>query len=476
MRMSCKVDSLPNVEGAAGLDPAEKGELEALLEVFGSVRSRNRELSAYYEQENKVKDIGIDTIPDNVAVDERCDWPRKAVTSVAERSRFDGFALADGGQDPALERALLNNALIGNYGRYVPSELTHGCMFATVGRGAGTSAEVRFHTAETAAATWDQGKGRIGSGFVIADSGRTEWSRSEPVPTQVNLHMPGRVLLIKRTGPSEWFAERQQTPIDRPMMEPFCYRATGVKPFGETRITKAVRSIADDVVRTLSYMAVSSAFYAAPQKYLLGLTSEQFEQIKASKWATYIGSIFLSTRDDEGNVPDYGQLAAASPQPYIDLLRTYATMFSGVTGVPLNSLGIVTDNPSSAEAIQAGREDICICAESLNQSNGESLRAVALMAMAVEENKRVEDLSENQKSVMARFRDPSMPSVVSQADAAVKLAGVAEGFGSTDSFWEMVGYDQARTRSVTRQLRQAQARNLVDLAAMTQGGGDVQEA
>lgn len=37
----------------------------------------------------------------------------------------------------------------------------------------------------------------------------------------------------------------------------------------------------------------------------------------------------------------------------------YAKMFSGVTGVPLNILGVVQDNPSSAEAIMTSREDVC---------------------------------------------------------------------------------------------------------------------
>jgi hypothetical protein len=37
------------------------------------------------------------------------------------------------------------------------------------------------------------------------------------------------------------------------------------------------------------------------------------------------------------------------------MLRQLAAQFAGETGVPLNSLGVVQDNPSSAEAIYATR-------------------------------------------------------------------------------------------------------------------------
>ena len=332
---------------------------------------------------------------------------------------------ASGGQDPALAASCLTNAPSSVfYSRHVNSELLHGCMFATVGR-AGKDAAVRFHTADTAMATWDSGSGRIGSGLVLADARRTPWSPHEPVPVQLNMHLPGRVVVVRRTGVTEWDAESLPTPLDRPMMEPFAFRATGIKPFGESRISRAVMTLTDDVVRTLVNMAVSGAFYAAPQKYLLGLTDEMYDDLSKDKWSTFIGSVLMSTRGENGEVPSYGQLSPASPQPYIDMLRTYATLFSGATGVPVNSLGIVQDNPSSAEAIAASREDICLAAEDLNESSKESLRNVALMAMAVAENKRIDDLDDDDDDwSRSQTEPPKMPFVATSFDASTKVAAV----------------------------------------------------
>ena len=458
---------LPNILNASGLGAGDRDELEALLAVRDSVSERNGNLLAYYESEVAAKYIGIETVPDTVDVRECCSWPKKAVTSVSERSRFDGFVLASGEQDPALARVVLDNALVGSYSRHVNSELLHGCMFATVGR-AGDGAAVRFHTAETAMATWDPGAGRIGSGLVLADARRTPWSPRDPVPVQLNMHLPGRIVAIRRTGVTEWEAEPLETPLDRPMMEPFAFRATGIKPFGESRISRAVMTITDDVVRTLVNMAVSGAFYAAPQKYLLGLTDEMYDVLSKDKWSAFIGSVLMSTRGENGEVPSYGQLSPASPQPYIDMLRTYATLFSGATGVPVSSLGIVQDNPSSAEAIAASREDICLAAEDLNESSKESLRNVALMAMAVAENRRIDDLTDDQKSVMAHFKNPAMPSVVSQADAATKVAAVDPGFAGTSVFYRMLGFDEATITQINNEKRRNQAAGAI--GALLSGG------
>lgn len=461
-----------NIEGAQlahGLDAEAKAELEALLDVNSRTRGRNAKLSAFYEGDYAVQSIGVKTVPDEARVPECCGWPRKAVTCVSERSRFEGFQFAEGDADPALAAAVDKSGLAVAYARNLDAQLTHGCMFATVGR-SGTDAVVRFHTAESAVATWNPVEGRVESGLVLADVRRTKWSPTQPVPVQLNMHLPDRVVVLSRTGASEWQAESLPHPMGRPLMEAFAFRATGMKPFGQSRITRTVQTIASDVVRTLQDMAVSAAFYAAPQKWLMGITEDQFEALVGNKWSTYIGSILLGTLDpDTGHAPTAGQFSAASPQPYIDLLRTYAQMFSAETGVPLNSLGIVQDNPSSAEAIQASREDICLAVRDLNDANGQSLRSVARMAMAVAADTTLDGLTDEQKSVQATFSSPLMPSVASQADAMTKVAAVVPDFAGTRAFFEQLGFSSAFTERALGQMeRNANKRAISSLLASRQ--------
>ena len=47
-------------------------------------------------------------------------------------------------------------------------------------------------------------------------------------------------------------------------------------------------------------------------------------------------------------------------QPHIDYMRSLAARFSGETNVPLSELGMVTDNPASAEAVYAAKESMIV--------------------------------------------------------------------------------------------------------------------
>ena len=60
-------------------------------------------------------------------------------------------------------------------------------------------------------------------------------------------------------------------------------------------------------------------------------------------------------------------------------------------------------------------------------------------------------LTEEELDVVAHFKNPAMPSVASTSDAAVKIASAREGFGSTDVYLEMVGFDQADIRRIKAQ-------------------------
>ena len=442
---------LTGIESASGLSAADKAVLGQLIDVHNGVSGRNAELSQYYEAEQPTPSIGIDNIPDTVQPGSRCDWAAKAVDSVAERVRLDGFTFAEGYEDAGLSRAMRDNGFRAAFNRHVSDELIHGCMFATVNR-TGRGVALRMHTAQTSAAIWDESAQRIGAGFVLADARRTPWSPYEPVPVQVNMHLPGRVVQIMRRDAARWKAVPAETPLDRPMMEAFCFRPTGVKRFGQTRIKKAVRYLVDEVERTMRYMAVSNALYATPKDILLGLTDKQFDAMAGSKWSTMVTSMFLATRDGQGNTPEYTRLASASPQPYIDAISMYAKMFSGVTGVPLNSLGVVQDNPSSAEAIMTSREDVCNAAEDCIEGNSEGLRQVALMAMAVQAGRGFDALTEEQLSVMPNFKSPMTTSLAANADAMTKVAGVLEGFAQTREFLSGMGFASTEVESIKSQL------------------------
>ena len=442
---------ISGIVSAAGLSAADKAAAAELVDVYERVHACNIEKRTYYDGSATVVDLGINTIPDSVHVSVSCDWPHKAVTAVSERSRFEGFVLADGTRSAELERVMLDSRLASRFKRSLNGGLVHGCMCAAVGR-VGVKPIVRFHSAEQSAMIWDVGNDRLACGLVIADARRTDYSPDKPVPVKVNMHLPGRVVVFDRLDGEKWTAETMRTPLEVPMMVAFANNADDDQPLGHSRVSKFVRDVSDEFMRVFEYMSVSGALNSAPQKFLLGLTEENFAAFQKDKRGHYIGSWILATMDEDGNKPDIGQLPQSSPQPYIDTLRLLATLFSGATGVPINSLGIIQDNPSSAQAIAASREDICVTVDDLNAANGESLRDVALMAMAVANNQTVDELPIEVRGARAEFASPLYRSLAEQTDAAMKLASAAEGYSKTLDFWRSVGKDDAEAAGILSDL------------------------
>ena len=450
------MSNISGIAHAEGLDKERKRTVDALLEVFDRVNGpdgRNAARRTYFEGDVQPSDIGISTVPEDVRkqIKEACDWPRLVVESVSERSRFDGFEFADGQPDEMLEAICRDNAVAANYTRFLPSELVHGCMAATVNKGTDGKVHVRYHSAENSAMIWDMWHDRLDCGLVIADMRRTEWSPHRAVPVQVNMHEAGLVTVFKATDATTWEAKTERTLMERPMMEAFRFEADGDNPLGTSRITDAVMAYTNDVLRTLQDMAVSAAFYAAPQKWMVGLNEATFKKLANNpdaKWDTSIGAMLIAALNDEGEPPRLGQFSAASPQPYIDQLRAYAMLAAGAARVPADVLGVIHDNPTSAEAIEAARESVCTKAANLNASSAESLRNVALMAMAVAKGSSIDGLDERQKGVQALFASTRFYSLSESADAATKFASIIPEFPYTVDFWRMHGYplDEARRK------------------------------
>lgn len=85
----------------------------------------------------------------------------------------------------------------------------------------------------------------------------------------------------------------------------------------------------------------------------------------------------------DGNAPMLAQLPGNSSQVLIDIIRCDVTLFSGATGVPLNSMGVIQDNPSSADAIETMRKDITDEAECSTENNTDSMFGVARFVMKI---------------------------------------------------------------------------------------------
>lgn len=462
--------SIGNVEG---LTEYEQNRFNALLEVFNAHSIKNSEKDKYYEGKISLNDVNLGiALPENIKkLEIGCSWGAKTVDVLAARSMFDGFVGVNGAEVEALDRITINNNLIAEYMKACRDELKYGCTFATLSADPLIGAKIRFHSPQTAAALWDGEKGRISCGFAIIDSVPDE-SDVTWEPSLINLYTDEYIWVIRREG-TIWYAEPNRHKMGRPLMEALIWNSTSNKPFGRSRIKEPVRRLIQGYVRTIANATIGLEFSTAPQKYLLGITDEQFDVVINQKFKQYVGSLLASTSNPEtGEKPTFGQLPQGSIAPHVEMIRVLATQFSAATGLTVTDTGVVNDaNPSSSDAILAQSQTLVGMAEQLNTGNGDALRTIALMCMAILNNSRIEDLSEEQKDIVAHFKNPAMPSVAVTADAAIKIASARENFANTDTFLEMIGFDKADIRRIKAQESRSRGVQVLEgLNADTAGG------
>lgn len=457
---------------AVGLPDEERATLARLVGVYNEHAAANAIKRRYYEGHVKLGEVNLGlALPKGMAgLEIGCAWGEKTVDVLAARSMFDGF-VGRNGEDAGVMNDIMNaNRLMSEYMKACRDELKYGCTFATLGADAALGCRIRFHSPENAAAEWDGVKGRIGSGFAIIDMVKDPITK-ECKPSLIHFHTSTDLWVIGRNGSdTSWTAERQPHPMGRPLMEPLIWNATTKKPFGRSRIKEPIRRMMQSYVRTIANATIGLEFSTSPQKYLLGLTEDQYDAVVSSQFKNYVGSLMAATTNpDTGENPVFGQLQQGTISPHVEMLRMLSSQFAAASGLSVTDVGVVNDaNPTSSDAIHAQTESLILMATQLNSGNGDSLHTIALMAQAIARNVTMDELTDEERDVVAHFKNPALPSVASTADAAVKIASSREGFANTDVYLEMVGFDQAEIRRIKAQ--EARARGMTLLSEFSDNG------
>lgn len=433
------------------LDAGYRAITEELFDIWRDRLYTNRIRYRYYDGKNKLKDFGISTPPELLHVETVVDWPNKAVSALADRVRFDGFTAASEDVQTLLDGVSERSRLNVKTRQATHGECIFGPAFATVGVDDAGRARIDFHSAEAASAVWDDAKGRIAYGMVID-------AFEDGVPAFVRVFTDeAQITLVKNGDSFDWYV--LPIAMGRVPMEVFTYRPTDRKPFGQSRISRAVMSITDDAVRCALGGSIAFQFAVSPQKWMLGVDRDPFEQ--KTRWEAYIGNwLAIGYNGKDGVMPQVGQMQQPSMQQYSDYMRSLAARFSGATNVPVSQLGVIHDNPASAEAIYAANEPLIIEATDVIEGSRDTMRELARMCIAAERDASYDELTDDERAVMANYRNPALPSVVSMADAAVKIAGAVDGFAGTSYFWKMIGLPEDARREI-EQTQQAAAASAV---------------
>ena len=135
-------------------------------------------------------------------------------------------------------------------------------------------------------------------------------------------------------------------------------------------------------LRTLKRSEVSAEFYSFPQKYVLGMSGDsEFNNRLAA-----MSSFLRIDKDSDNDKPTVGQFTQQSMTPYIEQLKSIASLFAAETGLTLDDLGFATNNPMSAEAIKASHENLRLTARKAQRTFGSGLLNAGYLSACVRDN------------------------------------------------------------------------------------------
>lgn len=174
-------------------------------------------------------------------------------------------------------------------------------------------------------------------------------------------------------------------PTGIPLLVPIIHRPDADRPFGRSRITRSGIGYQKLAQRTIERAEITAEFYSFPQKYVLG-TSQDAEPM--DKWKATVSSLLTFSKDDDGDKPTVGQFTTANMTPFVEQLKMAAAGFAGETGLTLDDLGFVSDNPSSVETIRASHENLRLAGKAAQRSLGSGLLNVAYVSVCLRDEFR----------------------------------------------------------------------------------------
>jgi hypothetical protein len=439
----------------------EMAVVSQLLSVWSGRRTRNLKRSLYYDSEQSFKDLGLTLPPQLKNAKFFLGWATMAVRKAAIRSQFEGLRLP-GSSDPfGLGPILEANNFGLELSQGIVSAYKHGLSLVTVAKGDAGEAPVQIqsHSAESCAAIWDRRKRRIGSAVTIS-------AMKDNNPSEFIVYLPHVILSCAKVG-GEWTAERIPNAIGRTLVVPLTYDPQLNKPFGRSRITNPVMALTDMAVRAYVRMEGNAEFYSSPQLAIEGIDPEAFGEVsEQAKFKLAMDRLIALTRDADGNTPNIKQLQQATMTPHSDMLRTVASAFSGETGIPLSSLGIIHDNPSSAEAMRAAEHDLLIDVTYQNKFVlASAVKNIAQLSVMVRDG--LTEPPEEAWKLSAAFSDPEFRSTSANADAYVKLAGANPDLSNSPVLLETV-FTEDKIERILDERKRAQAGGA--LAQLLAGG------
>lgn len=357
----------------------------------------------YYEMKNNVQDFSSLAPEKFKGLKETLGWCAKAVDSLADRLQFDEFQndefdlseiFSSNNQDILIDSAVL-------------SALISACSFVYIREDNGYP-RLQVIDGSNATGIIDPVTNLLTEGYAVLE-------RDSMGDVKTEAYFMAGLTEIYSHGV---LVQRIPNPAPYALLVPIIYRPDAKRPFGHSRISRACIAYTQTALRTIKRSEVSAEFYSFPQKYVLGLS----EDAEFNNRLATISSFLNFTKDGDGDHPIVGQFQQQSMAPYTEQLRTLASLFAGETGLTLDDLGFATENPSSAEAIKAGHENLRLTARKAQRTFGTGLLNVGYLAVCIRDRYAYQrDAFRDTKVAWLPIFEPDAAALSGVGDAILKI-------------------------------------------------------
>lgn len=453
------LDAGAGIGTVQGMPEQDNRILRRLMRVWADKYPGNRRRSMYYDAKEPLKDFGI-AVPPRIrsSVHAPLGWPRLAVRALADKTRLEGLSV-DGEDTLGIGGMFDDLRLDSVLSEAVVSAYKHSCAFLTIDHDpsdpTGRRVQILPRGADWSAALWDNEHMRISAAMTITSSD------DQGMIDGLNLWLPGRNWHCEKTQ-GAWRGVMQATGLDRVVVVPIVYDRQMDRPFGRSRITRALMAQTDAGYRTMVLMETDAQYYSAPKMWILDASPGLVRRLKqGNPWSSLASAINGISRDDQNpdTKPTIQQLNQASMTPLGDMMQTIAMLVSSETGVPAERLGVQLANPTSADALAASENDLTRIAERQNADFGHAVMQALALAIQLRDNTNdIPDLS--------RVRPVWAPTrVVSdgvRSDFYTKVGGLLPAYADSDVGLYRLGLTSREIQSLRASERQQRAQAAVD--------------
>lgn len=316
----------------------------------------------HYEMKNNIMDLRISTPEKMYSLKTVLGWCGKAVDNLADRIVFREFE----NDNFDIEGIFNMNNPDTFFDSAVLSALISSCCFVYISEDDDGFPRLRVIDGGNATGIIDQSTGLLKEGYAVLERDGNDNPTIEAYFTAGNT----AITQNRKTKniPNE---------VQYPLLVPIIFRPDAHRPFGHSRISRACMDIVNGAMRTVKRSEISAEFYSFPQKYVVGTAQDS---VPLEKWKSAMSFMMELTKDEDGDSPKVGQFTQQSMSPHADQLKMFAALFAAETGLTLDDLGFVTDNPSSAEAIKASHENLRLVARKAQRSFGTGFLNVGYIA------------------------------------------------------------------------------------------------